>query len=119
MAKKSRPQIAIDSHEAYLNRELSWLKFARRVLAMVEDSDLPLLERVKFAGIMGMLHDELFMKRIAGLKRQIQKGVQKQSIDGRSPLEELMACREEVLGQCALLSKTISEELLPQLRKAG
>ena len=61
--------IDVRSPEAFLNRELSWLAFARRVLSQVEDPRLPLLERVKFAGIMGMLHDEFFMKRMGGLKR--------------------------------------------------
>ncbi len=52
----------IDSPSAFINRELSWLSFARRVLALGEDPNLPLLERVKFAGIMGMLFDEFTMK---------------------------------------------------------
>jgi len=59
--------------DTLINRELSWLGFARRVLALAEDRNLPLLERVKFAGIMGMLHDEFAMKRIGGLKRRSRK----------------------------------------------
>ena len=55
-----------DSAAAFVNRELSWLSFARRVLALAEDPEQPLLERVKFAGIMGMIHDEFAMKRIGG-----------------------------------------------------
>ncbi|MBW1877521.1 MAG: hypothetical protein JRJ84_04085, partial [Deltaproteobacteria bacterium] len=55
--------IPVDAPQALFNRELSWLAFARRVLAQVEDPGLPLLERIKFAGIVGMLHDEFFMKR--------------------------------------------------------
>ena len=69
-----KPQkIDIDSPAALINRELSWLSFARRVLALAEDPELPLLERVKFAGIMGMLYDEFAMKRMGGLKRKIEK----------------------------------------------
>ena len=64
---------ALDSPAAYLNRELSWLAFARRVLALAEDPRAPLLERVKFAGIMGMIYDEFAMKRMGGLRRQIEK----------------------------------------------
>ena len=60
-----------DSPNTLINRELSWLSFARRVLALAEDPELPLLERVKFAGIMGMLYDEFAMKRIGGIKRKI------------------------------------------------
>jgi len=50
----------------YLNRELAWLTFARRVLALAEDPETPLMERVKFAAIMGMLYDEFAMKRLGG-----------------------------------------------------
>jgi polyphosphate kinase len=46
--------ITPESSEAYINRELSWLYFAQRVLSLAEDRTIPLLERVKFAGIMGM-----------------------------------------------------------------
>ena len=77
--------------ESFFNRELSWLGFARRVLSLVERPDVPLLERVKFAGIMGMLHDEFFMKRVSGLKRQIKSGSRKTALDGRTPAEELSA----------------------------
>ena len=66
-------EIDVDSPGTRINRELSWLSFARRVLALAEDPDLPLLERVKFAGIMGMLYDEFAMKRMGGLKRKIEK----------------------------------------------
>jgi polyphosphate kinase len=103
----------------FLNRELSWLAFARRVLALVEDPEVPLLERVKFLGIMGMLHDEFFMKRISGLKRQVARGVQKQSIDGRTPSEELFACREEILGQAQRIARLVKHEIRPALAREG
>ena len=77
-------ETAVDAPHAYSDRELSWLAFARRVLALVEDRDLPLFERVKFAGIMGMLHDEFFMKRMNGLLRQLKQRLHKLSIDGNS-----------------------------------
>jgi polyphosphate kinase len=60
--------------EEFFNRELSWLSFARRVLTMAGDEDIPLMERVRFAGIVGMLHDEFSMKRLSGLKRRVEKG---------------------------------------------
>jgi polyphosphate kinase len=63
-----------DCPAALIDRELSWLAFARRVLALVEDREQPLLERVKIAGIMGMIYDEFAMKRIGGLFRQVAKG---------------------------------------------
>jgi polyphosphate kinase len=104
-----------DSPSDFFNRELSWLGFARRVLSLVEDKTLPLLERVKFAGIMGMLHDEFFMKRMSGLKRQIKKGTRKLSLDGRQPQEEFAACREELLLQSRINLRVIQEELRPAL----
>jgi polyphosphate kinase len=103
----------------FLNRELSWLAFARRVLALVEDGEVPLLERVKFLGIMGMLHDEFFMKRISGLKRQVARGAQKQSLDGRTPIEELLACREEIVGQAQRIARLLRDEIRPALAAAG
>lgn len=109
----------IPPHTAFLNRELSWLNFARRVLALVEDREQPLLERVRFAGIMGMLHDEFFMKRISGLKRMINHGVEKASIDGLKPHEEMKACRKELLAQIDVLSKLLRDEIRPALKKAG
>jgi polyphosphate kinase len=108
----------LDAGSAYLNRELSWLAFARRVLALVEDTELPLLERVKFAGIIGMLHDEFFMKRIGGLKREGKKAAQR-SIDGRTPAEELELCREEILQQMKVLARAMGEQILPALEREG
>ncbi len=105
--------------EAYLNRELSWLSFARRVLSLVEDDDLPILERVKFAGIMGILHDEFFMKRMSGLKAQLRKNVKKRSLDGRTPPEEFEECRRELVGQSDTLTRVIKDEILPGLEKRG
>src|SRR4030042_1517767 len=104
---QEKSPITPESPQAFINRELSWLQFARRVLQLAQDGELPLLERVKFAGILGMLHDEFFMKRISGLKRQIRNGVQKLSLDGRTPREEYDACRAEILAQCEELGKAV------------
>jgi polyphosphate kinase len=108
-----------DTQEQFFNRELSWLGFARRVLALVEDSQIPLLERVKFAGIMGMLHDEFFMKRITGLKRQMVTQPKKISIDGRTPRQEFEACRQEIVDQMQTLESVINKEICPAMASAG
>ena len=71
--KKGDPRIPQEAPEAFINREMSWLCFARRVLNLAEDPEAPLLERVKFAGIMGMIYDEFAMKRLGGLRRLMQK----------------------------------------------
>ena len=70
-----------------------------------------MLERVKFAGIMGMLYDEFAMKRMGGLKRKIQKGKNKPSRDGLSPDQQLKACRAELEAQSALVSKLVQKKL--------
>ncbi len=104
--------------ETFINRELSWLQFARRVLELARDPEVPLLEQLKYAGILGMLHDEFFMKRMSGLKRQIQRGVKKISIDGRSPQEEFDACREEILVQVEELAEVMRDRIRPALLEA-
>ena len=83
MSLKPPSKDEFDRKRSYINRELSWLGFARRVLALVANEELPLLERVKFTGIVGMLHDEFFMKRMSGLKRQIAKRRQDLGLPGR------------------------------------
>ena len=71
--KKGDPRIPQEAPEAFINREMSWLCFARRVLNLAEDQEAPLLERLKFAGIMGKIYDEFAMKRLGGLLRLMQK----------------------------------------------
>ena len=104
---------------ALINRELSWLSFAHRVLAMAEDPEQPLLERVKFAGIMGTLYDEFAMKRIGGLFRKVQKGDRKRGPEGPTPAEELKACRAELRSQQELVATLVEEQLRPALRDLG
>jgi polyphosphate kinase len=122
-AAQKPEEIDIDSPSTLINRELSWLSFARRVLALAENPDLPLLERVKFAGIMGMLYDEFAMKRMGGLKRKIEKRKKKKkeklSPEGLSAEDELQACRDELHKQARLVSKLFSNELRPALAAAG
>ncbi|MCU0690190.1 MAG: RNA degradosome polyphosphate kinase, partial [Polyangiaceae bacterium] len=79
--------------EHLLNREVSWLRFNMRVLALAEDERVPLLERFKFLGIVGSNMDEFFMKRIGGLKLWIRLGIQTNSPDGLAPKQQLEACR--------------------------
>ena len=82
----------LDRPEYYLNRELTWLNFNFRVLHEAEDSRTPLLERVNFLAIVGSNLDEFFMKRIGGLKQQVGAGITEQTVDGRTPAEQIHEC---------------------------
>lgn len=78
--------------ELYLNRELTWLTFNRRVLHEAQDARTPLLERVKFLAIVNANLDEFFMKRIGGLKQQAAAGVHDLTVDGRTPEQQIAEC---------------------------
>ena len=78
--------------EYYLNRELTWLNFNFRVLHEAEDPRTPLLERLKFLAIVGSNLDEFFMKRIGGLKQQVEAGITERTVDGRTPGEQIEQC---------------------------
>jgi polyphosphate kinase len=75
--------------DRYFNRELSWLDFNARVLALAEDSSQPLLERAKFLAIFSSNLDEFYMVRVAGLKRRNETGLSVRSADGLTPREQL------------------------------
>lgn len=111
----TRDTTAIGSHDSYINRELSWLSFARRVLALAEDPAAPLLERVKFAGIMGMILDEFVMKRMGGLHRKIKSKPTHIGYDGLNPARELQLCWAELRNQTTVLNDLIENKLKPQL----
>jgi polyphosphate kinase len=109
----------VDSYDAYINRELSWLGFARRVLELAEDDTQPLLERIKFAGIMGMIFDEFVMKRVGGLHHKERTRPDKRSYDGLTPKEELTLCRAELQRQMEILGDLFEDVLKPALDAEG
>ena len=82
--------------ELFLNRELTWLAFNRRVFDEALDQHNPLLERVKFLAITASNLDEFFMKRIGGLKQQVVAGLQELTVDGRTPQQQIDECLAEI-----------------------
>ncbi|HKF29456.1 MAG TPA: polyphosphate kinase 1 [Candidatus Binataceae bacterium] len=117
-AELSRPvkgeAAELGAPELFLNRELTWLAFNRRVFEEALDEHNPLLERVKFLAITASNLDEFFMKRIGGLKQQVVAGLQELTVDGRTPQQQIDECLAEIRDfeprQRALLP-TLLEEL--------
>jgi len=101
----------------YLNRELSWLEFDARVLALAEDAALPLLERVKFLAIFAGNLDEFFQIRVSGLQEQVEAGVTKRAPDGRTADETLEGIRDRAQEVGIRAADLFATELVPALEK--
>ena len=107
------------SPERFLNRELSWLDFDARVLALASNPDVPLLERAKFVAIFSQNLDEFFQVRIAGLKDQVAAGLGKQTADGRTAAQQLREIRERLADLVATAERVFLDELVPALAGVG
>src|SRR6516164_3830742 len=116
----SGPQtLTLESSELYINRELSLLEFQRRVLQEAEDSENPLLERVKFLSIVSSNLDEFFMVRVAGLQKQAASGSQEASVDGLPAAIQLQLIRQEVRSLVEEIQDFLRTTLLPALEGEG
>jgi len=105
--------------ERFLNRELSWLAFNERVLQLASEPGIPLLERAKFCAIACTNLDEFFQVRVAGLKDQIEGGIEQPTPDGRSPAQQLAEISDWIPAFVQRLDTTFMDQLCPELHDAG
>ncbi|MCX7976043.1 MAG: hypothetical protein N2646_03120, partial [Bellilinea sp.] len=112
-------EIDLKNPALYINRELSMLEFQRRVLEEAMDETNPLLERVKFLGILGSNLDEFFMVRVGGLILQRDEGVVELSIDGLTAAQQLVEIRKVAQKIMTEAREYWNKKLLPQLDEAG
>src|SRR5260370_23473589 len=88
MTALALPPVSLDDPSLYINRELSWLEFNRRVLEEAQDPKVPLLERLKFLAIFESNLDEFFMVRVGGLQQKVQSNISHGSGADRMPVKE-------------------------------
>jgi polyphosphate kinase len=121
-AEKGPPPARFDKElaapELFLNRELTWLAFNRRVLHEAEDERNPLLERLKFLAITASNLDEFFMKRIGGLKQQVVAGMHELTVDGRTPQQQIAECYV-VVRELERRQRELAPLILSQLENYG
>ncbi len=119
LAVEASSDVDLHHPSLYLNRELSWLEFNRRVLHEAEAARTPLLERLKFAAIFSSNLDEFFQVRVAGLRRQCAAGVSERTADGMKPEEQLRAIAVVVDELTRRHHRVLMEEILPSLADHG
>ena len=105
--------------DRYLNRELSWLDFNARVLALAADVSLPLLERANFLSIFASNLDEFYMVRVAGLKRRDEMGLSVRSADGLTPREQLRRIGEQTQQIATQHARVFLDSVRPSLAEQG
>ena len=118
-AEAAGSAIDLANPKLYANRELSWLEFNQRVLDQALQHDHPLLERIKFLAIVGSNLDEFVMKRVGGLRRQVEAGVLARSGDGRTPTEQLDAVRRLIVELQTEQADCFASQIIPALAAAG
>jgi polyphosphate kinase len=119
-APPTAPAASLDDPSLYLNRELSWLEFNRRVLEEAQDPSVPLLERVKFLAIFSSNLDELFMVRVGNLQRKATAGIAYGSGADRMPVQEQLERISQVVRQFVDQEyRCLLDEVLPALQREG
>ena len=117
--ESARTALNLKDPRYYFNRELSWVRFNERVLEEAYDTNHPLLERLKFLAIYASNLDEFFMIRVAGLKEQINAGIEQRTPDGRSPQDQVNEISELLHPLNDSHSECFEQDILPKLAKEG
>ena len=105
--------------DVFINRELSWIEFNKRVLLTGMEKGYKILDKVKFCSIFSNNLDEFFMVRVASLKAQVEAGITKKSIDGLNPKEQLKEINKQVKNLTILQENFVNNELSNELKKKG
>ncbi|KAB2909300.1 MAG: polyphosphate kinase 1 [Ignavibacteriales bacterium] len=105
--------------ENFINRELSWIEFNKRVLEEAFNQSLPLLDRIKFISIFSSNLDEFYMIRVSGIKEQIEANISESAIDGLSPMRTLHEIEKEVRPLVDNLQQYWADYIVPELAENG
>src|SRR5438034_7527843 len=112
--------VPLDDPSLYVNRELSWLEFNRRVLEEAQDPQVPLLERLKFLAICSSNLDEFFMVRVGGLQQKVQARIaQGSGADRMAPSEQVERIGQVVSQMVAEQYRCLTQHVLPGLEREG
>ncbi len=103
----------------FVNREISWVHFAERVVELAEDESVPLLERIKFLAIFSGGLDEFFQVRVAGLKDRLAASVRSKTPDGMSTREQLKAVRAQLVPLLERVERLYNQTIIPELKGHG
>tara|TARA_Y100001933_G_scaffold173785_1_gene172219 strand:+ start:1314 stop:3404 length:2091 start_codon:yes stop_codon:yes gene_type:complete len=111
--------IANNLNNNYINRELSWIEFNKRVLLTGMEDNYKILDKIKFFSIFSNNLDEFFMVRVASLKAQVEAGILKKSIDGLTPIEQLQKINKRVKDLTMIQENHLNSDLNIELKNAG
>ena len=112
---EAKPVPDVDDPALYINREISWIEFDRKVLETAADPSVPLLERVKFLSIFFNNLDEFYMVRVMNLQRQARSGAEPTGADKMPPTEQLAEIRRKVTEMLDVAEKLWLKTLKPEL----
>ena len=111
--------IVKNNPDFFLNREISWLEFNKRVMELAQSNKTPLLDKLKFCEIYINNLDEFFMKRVGGLKNQEESKHNFYSVDGKDPTAQLAEIRKKVLEANKEILDVFQIQILPELKLNG